>query len=69
MRKGHDKAVLTLDDSEAEMTLWTSGSAVLDYEAGTVTFEALIEAEDAWINLGGTAEQFDEAVSYVDSIR
>lgn len=69
MRKGSSTAVLTAPNTDAELTLWTSGSAVLHDETGTTVFEALIEAEGTWIDLGGTEEEFDAAISYLDSIR
>lgn len=70
MRKNPHSVVLEAPDgSGTEIALWVTGSAVLHNETGATHLEALIEAEGAWVDLGGTSEEFDEAVGYLDSIR
>lgn len=71
MRKTEHAVVLEAPDGSAEITLWVTGSAVLTDETGSTHLEAMIEAEGVWVeSLGGTAEEFDEAISsYLDSIR
>lgn len=72
MRTANSSVVLEAPDgSGREITLWTSGSVILHDALGNATdLEALIEARGVWVeDLGGTDEQFQEAVSYLDSIR